>query len=175
MNLPFDLGDNSPLQLADIPPNTVLRDFIDDETGLRGLVVRGPIVFCAYVGVRSDHTLAGLEELDFDCHYGITFQSWGSTDSIREPDWYWWGWDYGHFSDQMDLMSLLPLDAPRELREAYTRMQAAMDGLARSPKNWTIGEIERNVREVIAELTTALRHSNKLSQLLLAKPDGHVR
>src|SRR3546814_20921807 len=76
---------------SDYPCGTVLRVYSDPVSGLRMLVVRGPFSFCSYVGVHADHALASLEELEFDCHFGINFRNWGQPGTLWEENWFWGG------------------------------------------------------------------------------------
>lgn len=153
---------------SDYPVGTLLRDFVDPDSGLRMMVVRGPFSFCAYVGVKADHALAGLEELEFSCHHGVTFQQWGAADSQWPEGWYWWGWDYAHFTDFIDFEGALPADAPPEVREHTAKMQRQlMDGLGHSrPKNWALGEVVEDTLDVMMELKQALTQSAEWASLL---------
>jgi hypothetical protein len=140
---------------------------------LRLLVVRGPGSFCAYLGVKADHALAGLEELEFPCHCGVTFQAWGAAGTPWETGWYWWGWDYAHFMDAADFTTELPPDAPEEVREALRELSAMrnnrplMGGFR--PKNWTVEEVFEDGLDALFELKTALEANEKLAATLLRK------
>lgn len=123
------MAQSEPRYVADFPHDAVLRDHLDAESGLRVLVVRGPFSFLGYVGVRADHTIAELEELHFNCHWGITFNGWGEFDSFREPGWYWWGWDYGHGLDHVDYAASLPPDASDEDKALAARLTEQLDNL----------------------------------------------
>lgn len=79
---------STPRYAADFAPGTTLHDHIDPESGLRLLVVRGPFTFCGYLGVKADHALAGLEELEFPCHCGVSYQTWGAAGTPWEEGWY---------------------------------------------------------------------------------------
>ncbi|KWA83853.1 hypothetical protein WL29_21035 [Burkholderia ubonensis] len=123
------MAQSEPRYVADFPHGAVLRDHLDPESGLRVLVVRGPFSFLGYVGVRADHTLAELEDLHFQCHWGITFNGWGDTDSFREPGWYWWGWDYAHGLDHVDYVASLPPEASDEDKALAARMNQQLENL----------------------------------------------
>ena len=69
------------------------------------LVLRGPGALCAYLGLPSDHPLAGkdYEEVDdkLDVHGGLTFSGEASK-IINDPSfwqYYLFGWDYAHAGD----------------------------------------------------------------------------
>ena len=81
--------------------------FDEFDEGLRFIIMRGPYHWCAYVGIPSEHPLAGFayDDLPVDCHGGLTFSSDGGGERKGKPSpWpegYWWyGWDYGHLGDK---------------------------------------------------------------------------
>ncbi|MNR71454.1 hypothetical protein D3C71_20800 [compost metagenome] len=156
---------------SDVAPGTTLRDIVDPDSGLRLLVTRGSYAFCAYVGVQADHSLAGLEDLRFDCHHGVNWSQWGEPDSPWAEGWYWWGWDYGHASDHVDFEGSVPDDAPVEVRQAMARFQAllAAGPLRRRTKNWTLGEVVEDGLDVLMELKQALQHTENLAALVMAR------
>lgn len=153
--------------LSDAP----LRDYVDPESGLRVLVLRGTLSFCAYVGVKADHALAGLEELEFKCHCGITFQTWGRANSLWPEGWYWWGWDYAHCTDAFDLPGIDDPKIKQQLEEFQARLADMFGGLSlpdRIPsKKWTLEEVFEDALDVMMELKEALNVSGgKLRALL---------
>lgn len=144
-----------PRRARDFAPGQVLFDFTDAQSGLRALVVRGPYSFCAYVGVQADHALAGLEEFEFDCHWGITWRAWGD-DAPNPAGWYWWGWA-GHAGDRL-AFDLQPL--PPEIARQLER-------LLRGTKDWTVEEVALHAQDVLMQLREQLAHSAELAQLAL--------
>ena len=152
---------------TDFPAGTILRDHIDPDSGLRMLVMRGPFSFCAYVGVPADHTLAGLPDLEFECHFGITFSQWGREDTPWEKGWYWWGWDYAHYLDHIDWEGLLPLEAPPEEQKAMQEFSQGFQGMFnRSGTNHTLGSVVEDALDVMMSLKAALQESEQFSSLL---------
>ena len=88
---------------------------------------------CAYVCVPVGHPFyeKPYDEVDVDCHWGLTY-------SQRGTDGKWWiGWDYAHCDDYGG-MSLL-----------YASMGYAFDD---NGKKWTTDEILKEVFEVIDQL-----------------------
>lgn len=158
-----------PCYLLDFPPETTLRDHVDAATGLRLLIVRGPYSFCAYLGVKADPSAVGLAEVEFRCHHGVTFQQWGREGSRWDAGWYWWGWDYGHFSDVVDRFSSLPQNLSTALRRVVTDVSDRLNSLALSGgisrKNWTVDEVFQDGIDTMVELRTALVQ-NELGRLL---------
>lgn len=155
MTTPTDI-----LQYAeDYPEGTTLRDYEDPESGLRMLVTKGPFSYCAYVGIRAEHPLAGIPHLRFSCHHGITFSGWGVEGSMRPAGYYWWGWDYGHCTDYVDWELTLPPDAPRPLQEAMARLSdlRQRSGEAFSQKRWTLGEVAEEAMDALLELKQWLK------------------
>lgn len=154
---------------SDYPVNAVLRDYTDDTSGLRYLVVRGPFSFCAYVGVPADHALSSLEELDFECHYGITFQQWGAAGTPWPEGWYWWGWDYGHYCDRIDWEAMLPAGTPKEVELEFLRMAQSLDGLGGlKTHDWTLAEVTEDVLTAMSALAEQLAQSQAFASLLLS-------
>ena len=150
----------------------MLRDYVDPASGLRILVTRGFASFCAYVGVQADHALAGLETLDFGCHFGITLQTWGQADTVWPEGWYWWGWDYGHYTDAMEFPAELTEDVDsvfHELQEALARLTSAVGGKPTRPscKRWTLDEVFEDAVDVLMNLKTALEQSEQQLRGLL--------
>jgi len=60
----------------------ILRDFLLADTPFRGLILRTEFCLCAYIGVPEFHWMANMEELDFPCHRGLTFNAPGG-DGLR--------------------------------------------------------------------------------------------
>lgn len=87
-----------------MPVAGILEDVKLPGTVLRGLVKQGPFCLLGYLGVPSGHWAAEAEYLDFSCHGGITFQGEGDGENLPK-DWYWYGWDYAHAGDALDLPS----------------------------------------------------------------------
>jgi hypothetical protein len=136
-------------------------DHIDESSGLRARVLRGFASFCAYVGVQTEHPLAGLEDFEFDCHWGITWSNWGD-DQHLPAGWYWWGWDYAHASDKMHFANLPP------------EVQAKLDAIwANAPrglghgKDWTVEEVTQDALDVLVTLREQLAHSAALAALAM--------
>lgn len=161
------------LQFAsDYPIGTVLRDYVDPDSGLRMLILRGPFSFCAYVGAHADHAMAGLDELEFDCHCGITFQEWGQAGTPWEENWFWWGWDYAHFMDAIPWEESLPEDATPEQRRVMALISEqlnAADFLGQRPKQKTLGQVVEDTLDVMMELKEALIQSEKFASLAVLK------
>ena len=85
-------------QIKQEKSGTILHDVFED--GVRFIVMRGPCSLCAYVGIPSEHPLAGLnyEDLPIRAHGGLTFGDEGDGE-YRPKGFYWYGWDYGHCGD----------------------------------------------------------------------------
>lgn len=159
---------------SDYPVGTVLRDYTDPDSGLRMLVVRGPFSFCSYVGVHADHALASLEELEFDCHFGINFRNWGQPGTLWEENWFWWGWDYAHFMDAIPWEESLPNDATPEQRQIIARLSSQLQGtdfFGNRPKNRPLGEVVEETMDVMMELKEALIQSERFASLAVVKQD----
>lgn len=137
---------------------TILRDFLIAGTPLRGLIVRGPFSLCAYLGVPRDHWMARMEELDFPCHWGVTFSAEGEG-GLRPLDWYWYGWDYGHAGDALELPPELEALMPAELRPSQRG------------KRWTVDEVEHEVIDAALALHEQMQQACAQAELTLACKD----
>lgn len=111
-------------------------------TPFRGLVLDGDFFPLAYVGVPQSHFLADMENLQFPCHWGITFRGLGG-DGLRPAGYFWYRWDYGHSGDRItlppELMALLP---------------PALSSFSQG-KAWTVEEIEHDLIDVAVGLQEA--------------------
>ena len=110
---------NSIWDVGNIETGTIFRDFIvtqflqiiplahallseTNENYVRGIVQKGPLHLCAYVGVLKNHKYFDLDYdsiEDLDVHCGLTFA--GPGDDTYRPckDLWYLGWDYGHAGD----------------------------------------------------------------------------
>lgn len=145
-----------PGSAAHYAEGTVARDFTDKDSGLRGLVIRGGYSWCGYVGVPTPHPLFGLEELQFECHWGITFR--GQGDGVLRPaSFYWWGWDYSHAGDSVCW--------PPEFLEMADAAGFQLPG----GKHWLLDEVVEDVLDVLMHLRQALASNSRLSRELLLR------
>lgn len=133
----------------------IVRDF-RDPSGLRGIVMRGGLSWCGYVGAPNDHPLSGIEELRFPVHFGINFTAQGEDTVALPHGFYWWGWDYAHYSD-------MPVVEP-ELKELTERMLGK-----RSLKAWTADEVGQHVLDALASLRDAIERDKVLADKLLSR------
>lgn len=150
----------------DFPEGTVCVDLQEPQTGLRGMVIRGPFSFCAYVGAPENHALYSLEELEFRCHFGITFRGQGSEVGCLPAGWYFFGWDYAHFTDRLALDPLqgLVFGDSREAEALQALFEKTTSGQFR--KDWTVEEVTEDVLDVLVELREALQQSERFAQAL---------
>ena len=146
-------GNASQFELGEIA-----RDFTDVSSGLRGLVMRGGLGWCGYVGAPNEHPLNGIEELKFRCHFGVNFAQQGEDTLFLPHGYYWWGWDYAHFSD----MPILP-----EHLEALEQWRLSERGLQR--KVWTVDEVAEEVMDVLMSLRVAIEENSQLAEIALKK------
>lgn len=87
-------------ELAKVPVQTILADYYDE--GLRVLILRGPASVNAYIGIPSEHPLAGFgyDDISFiSAHGGLTFAKEGNGDAWPKG-YYWYGLDYAHAGDK---------------------------------------------------------------------------
>lgn len=131
-----------------------LQDYAIAGTPFRGLILRGEFCLLAYIGVPEGHWLANLEELEFDCHYGVTFR--GAGDGVTRPQgWYWYGWDYAHAFDVWELngtmkeaLELLPPDVQALWQDVQQR---------KGGRRWTVADVQVDLTESALELLAALQ------------------
>lgn len=157
-----DFSDNNPYMkmfAEDFPMNTCLLDWTSEQ-GLRLLVCRGPFSYCAYIGVGPDHPFVGLEEFDFPCHHGVSYQGWDHAGGVTAKGWYFWGWDYGHCTDHIDYVGILPPGTPPEVLRIYQDMQDAIAGLGGpKTKQWTLKDVVTEGLEAMTRIQTMVEES----------------
>lgn len=147
-----------PGSAAHFPLGHIAHDIRDPETRLRGIVLRGPYSWCAYVGAPSDHFLSELEDIRFQCHYGWNYSAPGN-DNPLSAGYYWWGWDYAHGGD---------LHIPTETfpPEIQALMERRLLGDRRA-KDWTSDEVREHVLDALMELRSAIQKNAALASTLL--------
>jgi hypothetical protein len=142
-----------PGSAAHFPEGYLAKDYIEPDTGLRGLVMRGTYGWCGYVGAPCASPLHGLEELEFECHFGITYAGYG--DGVHRPaGYFYWGWDYAHYTDAFIL--------PSVLREALEEPIPLPRG-----KDWSHAEVFEHVLDVLTHLREALLRNADLARDIL--------
>lgn len=87
--LPASMQDrvHPPGSAAHFPLDHIAHDIRDSQSRLRGLVLRGPHSWCAYVGAPF---LSELQDLRFKCHFGWNYASPGDGKPLPAGH-YWWG------------------------------------------------------------------------------------
>lgn len=156
------------LQLAsDYPSGAKAFEEVDELTGFRLLVTKGLFGFCAYVGAPADMLLPGAEDLNAECHYGINFREWGSEGTVWEPGWFWWGWDFQHGTDVLDIEGALTVAGPLNpsLLDALKPFSSQPGGLKK--KEWTLDEVVQQTRSVARELHEQLSAGKVLALQIL--------
>lgn len=151
------------------PPNTVVRDLVDKESGLRMLVTRGGYSFCCYVGVRASHDLAGLKNLNFRCRRPIGFRDWGRVGSPRPEGYFWWGWDY----TQQHATTPVTVEPPRSGFAAVAKldiepMNDRQDLREPQTLDWSVSQVVDEGWAVLMHLKQVLSESGAYSSLLLS-------
>ena len=97
-------GDALALTFEEIKAHESGTVYIDErENGVRYMIMRGPGALCAYIGVPIDHPLSGkdYDDLNLDCHGGLTFSSEGDNEGAFPGGYWWYGWDYAHCNDKL--------------------------------------------------------------------------
>jgi len=122
-----------------LPIGTVFVDRFDE--GVRFIIMRGPCSLCAYIGVPSDHPLAGhpYDNVRIDCHGGLTFSD-KFTDKF--PGWYFYGWDYGHCGD----------------KPFYERSYEGSD------KAWSVDDVDKDSWSAIYDFKRLIRLSEDIAR-----------
>lgn len=136
---------------------TILKDFLLTGTPFRGLILRSEFALCAYIGVPQDHWLADMDSLEFDCHWGVTFNGEGG-DGIRPAGWYWYGWDYAHAGDFLEM--------PPELLEHL--QDHGISPPWQRGKKWTVEEVEHDIVDSAVELQAALDETMQKARVATA-------
>lgn len=109
---------------------------VNSKEWIEGLIVRGPVSLCAYIGFPVWHPLSKLDydNIPLNVHGGLTFCGKGDG-KIYPLNKFWIGWDYAHWGDT----------AFYELKRGYIE----------GTHGWT-------TQEVIDELKEAMSEFNKL-------------
>jgi len=147
-----------PGSAAHFPLGHIAHDISDSQSRLRGLVLRGPYSWCAYVGAPSDHFLSDFRDLYFKCHFGWNYDGPGDGNGLP-AGYYWWGWDYAHFSDLHLPADPLPVEMQAIFDRQYRRRPA--------PKDWTCDEVHEHVLDVIIELRSAIQNNERLAASII--------
>lgn len=130
---------------TDIKPGTVLAEWF--EGGVKAVILRGPAAMCAYLGVPSDHPLAGhgYDMVPLDCHGGLTFA--GNDIDAMPEGYYFYGWDYAHAGDKTNFgRDISGADFPGD-------------------KAWTLGEVKQEVRMAVYDF----KHFIELAEAIAKK------
>jgi|GEM_PF-6979487 len=133
------------------PALPVLWDKPLAGTPFRGLILRTAYCYCAYIGVPQEHWLADMQELQFECHWGVNFREPGDG-RVQPASWFWYGWDYGHAGDQTFLLQSMPPEIAEMLPEGLKQHLGA-------GKSWTLAEIEQDVIDAAVSLSHAMARS----------------
>lgn len=141
------------------PALPVLWDKPLAGTPFRGLILRTHYCYCAYIGVPQDHWLADMQELQFECHWGVNFREPGDG-GLRPAGWFWYGWDYGHAGDQTFLLQSMPPELAEMLPEGLKRHLGA-------GKSWTLAEIEQDLIDAAVSLAHAMARADHASNAAL--------
>lgn len=151
--------------LRDYEAGDIVFEYNCPRTNLRGIAVRGDICFLAYVGAPEGHLLAGMEELRFACHYGVNIAGPGRPGTLLSEGFFWWGWDYGHATDDTLIYDLMRENAPPGVEMPHFHSEF----LPR--KRWTNKEIAEDVMLVLEELRVRIEQSKDIGRSAI----GHVR
>ena len=133
-----------------------LLDYLIVGTDFRALVIHTGFSMCAYIGVPKSHWLSNMEDLQFDCHWGVTFSGEGDG-QLRPEGWYWYGWDYAHYGDHI---AFPEGSIPPQLAEHFNNIFRG--------KKWTLAEVEQDVLDAAINLSESMRQ-DKLAAEMVAK------
>jgi hypothetical protein len=124
----------------------IVHDVFDEK--LRFIVMRGPVSWCAYVGIPDKHPLSGLcyDDLDgfVDAHGGLTFRGEGDEPYPWPKGYYWYGWDYAHFGDRC--------------------IYHGMDDASTDEHDWTIDEVIEDSKSAIESFKNLMTLADKLTK-----------
>ncbi len=117
-------------EVIDMKEGNIIEDWLED--GVRVIVMRGPASLCAYIGVPSNHPLAGFDydDIPLDCHGGFTFAREGDEE-YHPKGYYWYGWDYAHSGDACVYSFNTPGLTPNQ-----------------DDKQWTVQEVVSEAKDV---------------------------
>lgn len=139
----------------------VVYDKFDE--GLRFIVMRGPVAWCAYVGVPLDHPLAGFSYDDLpsvEAHGGLTFASEGGREGSWPKGYYWYGWDYAHAGDRTVSDYRMSLEKPND----------PLWKLDEKDKDWTIDEVVKDSWSTLYDFKKLVKFAEKIKNPSLITP-----
>jgi hypothetical protein len=93
---------------------------------------------CAYIKLNKNHKFYNMHhnDIDIQCHYGLTYSASGLHSTPDEQDVWWIGWDYAHIGDYFGC----------DLLFKNTSL------CSKNQKKWTTQEILEEVKDVIRQL-----------------------
>jgi hypothetical protein len=131
--------------LTEVVKPIVVADWYED--GVRCAILSLYSYFTAYLGVPHSHPLAGFsyDDINLDCHGGLTYASGESK--VLPNDFYWYGWDYAHAGDYNYYGD-----------EAWQKKFSKQE----YEKDWTFGEVEQEVKDVAYYFKRLINLSEKI-------------
>ena len=125
----------------DFKKDTLVKEWIED--GIKAVIISRHSHFTAYLGIPADHPLSGFsyDDLPLSVHGGLIF---GSEGMEKFPKGYfYYGWDYAHAGD-------------------YTYFDYRPDKLESDEHDWTLEEVEKEVKEAIYDFKVLVNLAEKI-------------
>lgn len=135
-------------EVSSAEAGTIFKDVFDE--GLRFIIMKGGSSLCAYIGIPSDHPIAGFDydDIPVGAHGGLTYSN---GDNERFPKGYWWyGWDYAHSGDYCDYYD-------KESLSMY-RFNHGND------RKWTVVDVEQDSWSTIYDFKKLIALAERISQ-----------
>lgn len=132
-------------------------------TPFQGLILHNTLAICAYIGVPSEHCLAGMEKLHFECAEDITYRDYGDG-FFRPSGFFWYGWIYDMpiNAEQMFGPDFFGADVPPELVQHFKTLNEGK-------KRWTEQEIQCDLIDAAMSLQEVLARYESTSLDVIAK------
>ena len=120
----------------------IVADWFDE--GLRIIIMRSTVSFCAYIGIPESHPLAGFDydDIPVEAHGGLTFADKGGK--AWPKGYYWYGWDYAHAGDIC----------------RYKGMK--LKDFGKADKDWTIKEIRDDSWNTIYDFKRLMKLAERI-------------
>ena len=124
--------------------------FDEFDEGIRFVIMSLYSHFTAYVGIPSDHPLAGFDydDVPLSAHYGLTYSDYGGKHLPK--GYYWYGWDYTHAGDYH-------YPGEKMIKENPDLFKKGAD-----EKDWTLGEVKKDSWETIYEFKKLVKIAEKI-------------
>ena len=125
------------------------------------LMIRRGMAWCAYVGIPMKYRITkNYNDIDIECHGGLTFGEKGVDDSEYKKGYFWYGWDYGHFGDYVHYSVEMEGKKFDKRTKDYKAVKTVFNEMNKSHKE--NGDKDWKLSEVVSDLFDVAEQFNKI-------------